>query len=610
MSYLKKESNSLNNNNKTNSKTITISNNKNSNRNILTNILKKNTLDVNRNMSLCKYNKNINTECTLTSNEKVNRSEYLKLNSNYLNSIKLSEKQEKKIFDLIEELKKVKNDNDIKKKEIAFLLANLEKLKFNDINNTKTLNDNKILIRKLENRLIQGSKSQNLLDLNNDLKEQIEGYIVKLDLKDNDLNSFKEEIKHKELEIKKLRHALEIRFNSLKYPDNLKASLLYDLGSVKVELDETKDHLQTLKEVNANQDKELKDKSNKLQELEFSKKHIAEVLIKSEENLNNLENENNKLKQEISKILIDNTNLTDYLNRLEQDYKDLKSNYLFSNEENQKEKLLNNKENNELTYKLKEISDKNNYLINKLNESSNNFEKIEIKYNEIKKKFNNQEVNINKLENDNKLLNQDILNITKENQNLIKKIDTLNKNLYKIEEENSDLFSKNKKLLFNQENNFADILNENNRLKSSEKKLKDIIDNTELSNEKLIKEKEELKKMFDEIKDKYDVIICDKEEIIKELELKKLQIDKLKNKNIDLVKKYNKFISKSNINSDEKDDKDNKNLIELCEKDLDVINDGNKKIEENNLLNIIRIEKQKNKNFLEEIKKIKNTLKN
>lgn len=610
MSYLKKESNSLNNNNKTNSKTITISNNKNSNRNILTNILKKNTLDVNRNMSLCKYNKNINTECTLTSNEKVNRSEYLKLNSNYLNSIKLSEKQEKKIFDLIEELKKVKNDNDIKKKEIAFLLANLEKLKFNDINNTKTLNDNKILIRKLENRLIQGSKSQNLLDLNNDLKEQIEGYIVKLDLKDNDLNSFKEEIKHKESEIKKLRHALEIRFNSLKYPDNLKASLLYDLGSVKVELDETKDHLQTLKEVNANQDKELKDKSNKLQELEFSKIHIAEVLIKSEENLNNLENENNKLKQEISKILIDNTNLTDYLNRLEQDYKDLKSNYLFSNEENQKEKLLNNKENNELTYKLKEISDKNNYLINKLNESSNNFEKIEIKYNEIKKKFNNQEVNINKLENDNKLLNQDILNITKENQNLIKKIDTLNKNLYKIEEENSDLFSKNKKLLFNQENNFADILNENNRLKSSEKKLKDIIDNTELSNEKLIKEKEELKKMFDEIKDKYDVIICDKEEIIKELELKKLQIDKLKNKNIDLVKKYNKFISKSNINSDEKDDKDNKNLIELCEKDLDVINDGNKKIEENNLLNIIRIEKQKNKNFLEEIKKIKNTLKN
>ena len=121
---------------------------------------------------------------------------------------------------------KIKQQKESQSKEINFLVANLEKLKSESFTNNKTLEDNKLLIRKMESRLIQGSKNQALLDLNHNLQSQLDGFNIKLQLKDSEIDKLNIELIKKTDEIKILTKALDIQVDQSKYPGNIKASLL------------------------------------------------------------------------------------------------------------------------------------------------------------------------------------------------------------------------------------------------------------------------------------------------------------------------------------------------------------------------------------------------
>ncbi len=95
-------------------------------------------------------------------------------------------------------------------------------------------------------------------------------------------------------------------------------------------------------------------------------------------------------------------------------------------------------------------------------------------------------------------------------------------------------------------------------------------------------ERDNLRKLMNEAINKCSILMKEKSEIEKDLIKKNLQIENLKNTNMLLHK--NVVGNEKNISSDDK----------------------NMKSDENSMINLIRREKEKNKVFLEEIKKLKN----
>jgi hypothetical protein len=101
-----------------------------------------------------------------------------------------------------------------------------------------------------------------------------------------------------------------------------------------------------------------------------------------------------------------------------------------------------------------------------------------------------------------------------------------------------------------------------------------------------------MKKIMNEALNKCSYLIKEKTDLEKELHKKSHQIETLKNANLILHKNVSESEKATQNSPDE-------NLIKL----------GENKLEENSMINLIRREKEKNKVFLEEIKKIKNNIK-
>lgn len=145
--------------------------------------------------------------------------------------------------------------------------------------------------------------------------------------------------------------------------------------------------------------------------------------------------------------------------------------------------------------------------------------------------------------------------------------------------------------------------NNDNRSKDQLSKL-----NNDLEN--LKEERDNLKKLMNEALTKYSIMLKEKSELEKDNFKKGQQIENLKNTNLILHKNMsigneNKNLLNqlhnitSNMNMPEKDSSVNEEKI---------IKIGEIKLEENNMLNLIRKEKEKNKEFLDELRKLKNNI--
>ena len=127
-----------------------------------------------------KFNYNINSQNI--SNNAQHKKEYMELDHKYRNLEKAYNKLSKKITETFDEIKNSKLNNDGLLKEINVLHITNEKLLGEKINVETSLEENKIYIRKLESRLVQGAKNQYLVEINNKLRKEIEDYKVKINI--------------------------------------------------------------------------------------------------------------------------------------------------------------------------------------------------------------------------------------------------------------------------------------------------------------------------------------------------------------------------------------------------------------------------------------------
>lgn len=132
--------------------------------------------------------------------------------------------------------------------------------------------------------------------------------------------------------------------------------------------------------------------------------------------------------------------------------------------------------------------------------------------------------------------------------------------------------------------------------------------NNELEN--LREERENLKKLMNEALTKCSILLKEKNELEKDNFKKVQQIEHLKNTNLILHK--NMSIGNENKNlihqiNEITANKKNKESESYTKED-EIIKIGEIKLEENNMLNLIRKEKEKNKEFLDELRKLKSNI--
>ena len=161
------------------------------------------------------------------------------------NNIKLT----KKNTDMTEELKNIKSQFEIMKKDFNVLSLTNERVQNEKIVIEKSLEENKTYTRKLESRLLQGAKNQYLIEINNKLRKELDDIKVycylfnqlELEAKSNDTEKIKTTFEKKNQEIKILNRALEIKADDLKIKGEFKTSILYDVGMCKQEIEDYKE---------------------------------------------------------------------------------------------------------------------------------------------------------------------------------------------------------------------------------------------------------------------------------------------------------------------------------------------------------------------------------
>lgn len=148
-------------------------------------------------------------------------------------------------------------------------------------------------------------------------------------------------------------------------------------------------------------------------------------------------------------------------------------------------------------------------------------------------------------------------------------------------------------------------------MQNTDNRSKDQINKLNNDLENLREERDNLKKLMNEALTKCSSLMKEKSDLEKENFIKTQQIENLKNTNLILHK--NMSIGNENKNLINQLNNLTSNL-KSPENDISSVNEeklikiGEIKLEENNMLNLIRKEKEKNKEFLDELRKLKNNI--
>lgn len=524
------------------------------------------------------------------SNNATIKKEITELDHKFRNLEKAYNKTMKKNSEMMDEIKILKTTNESMQKEINILQITNEKILGEKISMENAIEENKNYVRKLESRLVQGAKNQYLVEINNKLRKEIEDIKSEFQSKANDIEKIKNEGQRKNQEIKILNKALELKVEELKPKGDLKSTLLYDIGSIKQEIDDLRQKNEELKDANHKLRNELDEKLDKIQELNFAKVHLTELLIENENKTHNLDVEKESFEKHCYDLKEERSMLRDYIDKLTEESKEIQDTLITENK-NLKDKLRNVENNSagsdelikKLNFELDTIKSSNNSCFEKLKNTENTlklklneFFEIEADNKNFKKALNEYEENRNDCEIENEKLNESI--------------NKLNKQIQNLEKENFELMKKNKNMLVNQESFQADLVKQNQHLQNVECKLKEQVTKNNMELEKIKVERDNLKKLMNEAINKCSNLFREKSELEKEVNKKNTQIENLKNTNLLL----HKNVASNKIDIDTEDEK----IMKL----------GENKLEENSMINLIRREKEKNKEFLEEIKKIKNNI--
>ena len=479
------------------------------------------------------------------------KNELLALENKYANLTKLFLKSEKKIKEQTEELKKLKRSNDSLIKE-----NNIQKKSIQKINNEKsmlekTIEENKIYISKIENKLINGVKNQFLIEQNKSLKERIDILEVenkKLMDKEEYINNEKKTI---EKQAKIIQKVMQIKTeeiqNFLKNEENgnnennnndninnnsdienkMNEEIIYNIGKIKNENEE----LKIKNEILIKENDELSKKNNllqeKVQELNFAKSTLTKMVVEKDNTINEISLQKNEDDNNIEKLKGEKNILHKLLNNMkikqkedeerqkkeEEDKKRIEE----KNKKKEEENILNiNNEKNMikdykikiqiLEYSNKDLTEKLANADNQIDILEKNLEVISQKNIKIEKLYKENisqisiflnEVKTLKIECDNQNIAFNKLKLANDKNICI--INELNNKLHECEKENLKLISKLNKQIFEKDYVENNLVKQNNQMllynKEQEEKIKKLINENNILNQ----EKAQYKKLIEQI---------------------------------------------------------------------------------------------------------------
>lgn len=424
-----------------------------------------------------------------------------------------------------------------------------------------------------------------------------------------------------------------------------RSELILENETLKHQVEDNKDQIEFLQTSINKLQIENEEANNKIIELSFAKTSLAEMLIETEAKLNIQLKDNKELLMRQQEVEKEKEVLSDYLEKLDKSNKET-----FDEINKDNIHLQSIIKDSETTIQV--VKEKNSVLNNEINYLNENLslkqEKISMLVNSLQVK-NNLVIDLEsklKLKESTMLgLNDDQYKQLEENLKLKKTNSELKELNAKLEEENLFLLTKTQEMSINNEVNINKLLLEYSKVTVSEKKLKEMLEKNNKEIEKIREEKNSYKALCLDSVEKSKSLSKERDEMSSEIKLLKEKNTKSYEKIIALQKlvsdrlSYNcsKMSNETKGDFERVDVSNEKKCFELNNNDKDIykesnfrnnniasttndtnysgqFNNINKGVDDynnrndfsgNSYLDVLRKEKQKNKEFLDEIKKIK-----
>ena len=546
----------------------------------------------------------------LSSREFAETRAYNTLKSDYLKLEQSHTKTLSKLQDITNELNKTKQENKLHLKDISLLKKSNESITIEKNQIETTLKEHKAYIAKLEHKIfeISKSKSQSLFEMNQKLTKENASYVNQISSYKNDIDNLNKEIMKLQKEINVLNNALEVKTTNLKFKNDIKSSIFYDVGLIKQELDDLKASTYEKDNTILTLQNDINKKNNLLQELTFDKTNMINELTNLRGELQMYKEYKENDNKEIAKL----NNQIETITKENETYKQMQlQNQFIMNNKDSQGSIMNkqNTKSNRKQSKLSKNSSTNSHQ-SEIRSHSNISSNLDINNNNNNNITNKPIVHANTSANVNEDTNAQInVNIGNDllssiNNDLKKEINTkymktleLNKQLTEqvnqLEKENNQLLLHNKSLLEqnNQIGNQVDLIsNKCNVLENKYNKEIEVLSN---ENGLLKKEIENLNKNKINSELAYDALVEENTNLKQQIKQLSLQIEKIRSTNLLLHKSLSSAIQNS------------ENIINNSE-NLTTVQLGDAKMTETSLLSLIKQENEKNRKYSEQIEKYKN----
>ena len=433
------------------------------------------------------------------------------------NQIKLNTKIQKKLTEQTDELKRLKQENTSLSSDNLILQKSLQKLTTDKNIVESQLTDNKKYISKLESKLLNNASNQFLNEINTKLKTENTSLKDSISSLENQNASLSNEIAHLQQQITILNKAIQIKLNNANLNTSSPSSSPSKDQNQKHSF--TKDHLlllaqsqsqnetllQTVSTLKNDQEqliKQLETQNQKYQELSYAKAKLMEMYVEKETQLNNSTIENNSFQTKLNQIISERDMLRECIEKATIQQKTIENDIQLEAKEYQS-KI------NKLQNENKKLNEENGELHTKVGLLDKSMSLYKEKCNQFEKSFKEKVIAVNELKMKVDLLNEKVIVLEKDNKGLQMEKDDVNQKLKEVKEEvvnvekeNNVLIEKVKELSVDKENTQVALVKQNLLLTQSESKMKNEIEVLNKQIEEIRNEREKCKQIIKELTDR------------------------------------------------------------------------------------------------------------
>lgn len=205
------------------------------------------------------------------------------------------------------------------------------------------LQNAKAYSRKLEGHITSGSKGQHVTEVNVQLREQLTSVKRELQHVSQVKAELEEKSDEKDAQLKILSRALDIKAEELGLRGDMRATLLFDLGQSRTELERTIDALQSAEAETARLSRSMSEAKTTIEELKLIRHSNNEELNTLEAEAVELRQDKEALEERLSDLEEENRSLLDYIDEISQKCKGLEQSCKRSEQELQQVKAVTRK---------------------------------------------------------------------------------------------------------------------------------------------------------------------------------------------------------------------------------------------------------------------------